>query len=107
MTLEDLWKVIITPEGAGGVGAAISLRWVPGKTWLSRISAFGAGLAFALFVVPFLVDYLEIKSIKGIVAFAFVGGLTGMNVLAKVWEFARDVELQKLLSFFPKRDGGK
>lgn len=104
--LNWLWKAIVTPEGAGAVGSIVSLRWAPGDSWLIKLTSVAGGMAFAIFVVPFVVEYLEIKSARAPLALAFIGGLVGMNLLHKSWLFAQSVDLREILNVILRRKEG-
>lgn len=103
--IDDIYKAATTPEAAGVLGSLISLRWTPGDTWFLRLTGFAGGIGFAMFIAPLLIEYMEIKSQKGPLAFAFIGGLIGMNLLVKTVEFIRDIDSQSLMSIvFKRRD---
>lgn len=101
--LAKLWHLLVTPEGAGAIGSIVSLRWAPGDSILVRLTSVAGGMAFAIFVVPFLVEYMEIKSARAPLAFAFIGGLIGMNILSKAWLFAQSIDFRELLSIALRR----
>lgn len=98
-----LWKAIVTPEGAGAVGSIVSLRWAPGDSWLIKLSSVAGGMAFAIFIVPWLIEYMEVKSAKAPLAMAFIGGLVGMNLLAKTWAYVQSVDFRELLNVILRR----
>lgn len=101
--LNKLWAILVTPEGAGAVGSVISLRWAPGDSWLVKLTSIAGGMAFAIFIVPWLIEYMEIKSTRAPLALAFIGGLVGMNLLAKTWDYAQTVDFRELLNVILRR----
>lgn len=90
----DDWIQQITqsPTLAGVFGAILSLRWVPGPTWIARLFCFGCGIACAIYGAPALVDYLQIKSDWAPRLFNFLSGLLGMNLLAKAVDIVKTTD---------------
>lgn len=101
--LAKLWSALVTPEGAGAIGSVISLRWAPGDSWLVKLTSIGGGFAFAVFVVPLVIEIMEVKSAKAPLALAFIGGLVGMNLLAKGWVFAQSIDFREVLNVILRR----
>jgi hypothetical protein len=81
MSWEDIVK---TPDVAGTVGAVLGWLSAPGKTLKDQAFNLGAGLAAAMYLAPFLAERFGWESPTGRIAFAFLVGLGGMNLLAKV-----------------------
>lgn len=105
--LNKAWGLLVTPEGAGAVGSLISLRWAPGESMIGKITSIAGGFAFAIYLVPLLTEYMEIKSARAPLALAFIGGLVGMNLLAKGWIFAQSIDFHELLNVLLRRKEGK
>lgn len=82
------WKVI-----PGTVGALVSLRWVPGETFLQRSGAVAGGVAAAVFLAPALTEMAGIVSPKIDAAIAFGLGLFGVTAFHEMAKMMRELEL--------------
>ncbi len=88
---------LMRPESAGLLGAALGWLNAPGGSW--RVQAFNllGGLGAAVYVAPWLAEAASIKSASGQLAFAFLLGLVGMNVLAKLIAAAKKISREEIL----------
>jgi hypothetical protein len=92
------------PGFAGMCGALLSLKWMPGTTWMQKFFAFGGGMSVAFFLVPYAVEFMSITSDKGPAAMGFIGGFIGFNLLGKGYEYVAQTTFGELLSrFWSKR----
>lgn len=62
----------------GGMGAAVSLKFIEGLTTWQRLSTVLAGAVAAGFLAPLAVEYMEL-SFKAEPPIAFIIGLFGMS----------------------------
>lgn len=81
MSWEDIVK---SPDAAGVAGAILGWLSAPGGTLRVQLFNVGAGLGAAVFLAPFLAERAGIESQAGRMAFAFIVGLVGMNLLPKL-----------------------
>lgn len=83
----DPKAAIENPYVAGGIGALIALRWVPGSTYTQKLFNLAAGCFAAGLFTPFLAEYLGLDSANARAALAGFIGLFGVNILdaAQVW----------------------
>lgn len=88
---------VLRPEVAGLVGGVLGLFNTPGEGIRERAFNLGAGIGAAWFLAPALEDYLDVSSKNGQMAVAFVVGLVGMNLLAKIVSHVRRSSLFNLL----------
>jgi len=98
------WEEFVkTPDVAGGVGAVLGFLSAPGDT--RRMQAFNllAGFACAVFVAPYLAERAGMESQAAKMAFAFVVGLVGLNILPKLTAAAKEADW--LTRFLPKKGG--
>ena len=99
MNLEDLIK---SPDAAGTAGAILGWLSAPGGTWRDQLFNVGAGFGAAFFLAPYLAERAGLSSRSSQMAFAFVVGLVGMNVLPKLISAAKRADWSALL---PARKG--
>lgn len=97
---ENVSAVVTDPNAAGVFGALLSLRWVPGPTWVARLFCFGCGIACAIYAAPALVDYLQVKAAWAPRLFSFLFGLLGMNLIAKSVEIIQHTDWVTVASSF-------
>lgn len=81
---EDVLPHLLRPESAGLVGAVLAFLRAPGATVTQKAFNLLSGVAMAVFVGPWLAEQVHITSRAGLIAFAFVLGLVGMNLVAKL-----------------------
>lgn len=101
--LGKIWHAVLTPEGAGAAGSILSLNWAPGVSKLAKLANVAGGFAFAVYVVPYIVEVMEVKSEKAPYALAFIGGMVGMNLLAKGWVFVQGIEFREIVNIILRR----
>jgi hypothetical protein len=89
---------VMRPETTGLIGSALGVVNAPGAGWRERLFNFGSGLGAAWFLAPAIEDYFELSSRNQRMAVAFVIGLVGMNLVAKVIEHVKKTPLFALLS---------
>ena len=99
MNWEDLVK---SPDAAAAAGAVLGWLSAPGGTLREQLFNVGAGLGAAIFLAPLLAERAGMSSKAGEMAFAFIVGLVGMNLLPKLLSAAKRADLS---SFFPSRKG--
>lgn len=99
----NIEPVILHPTVAGVFGSLLSLRFVPGDTWMGRFFSFGTGVALAVYGAPLGIQYLEIKSSAGPPAFGFLAGFIGMNLLAKLWDAVNAFDWRGLFTLIVSR----
>lgn len=87
---------IMRPEVTGLIGSMLGVLNTPGAGWRQRVFNFGAGLGAAWFLAPAIEDYFNLNSTNARMAVAFVVGLVGMNLLAKVIDYVKNTPLAGL-----------
>lgn len=95
MSWEDVVK---SPDAAGVAGALLGWLSAPGGTLRAQLFNVGAGLACAVFLAPYMAERAGIESKSGLMAFSFVVGLVGMNLLPKLTAAARSLDWAAILS---------
>lgn len=93
---------LMRPESAGLLGAALGWLNAPGGNW--RVQAFNllGGLGAATYVAPWLAEAASIKAQSGQLAFAFLLGLVGMNVMAKIIMATKQITRQEILELLTR-----
>lgn len=86
--IDDFRQFVQQPEVAGTAGSIMSLRWLPvGSSWGNKVTSFLSGLSIAVWLVPLAVELFGMKSQGGIGAFGFMGGLFGLLLVSRAWEY--------------------
>ena len=100
MSLTEWWDAhFLRPEVTGMIGSLLGVLNTPGTGWRERLFNFGAGLGAAWFLAPAIEDYFNLQSTNARMAVAFVVGLVGMNLLAKIVDYVKTTSLASLLRF--------
>jgi len=94
MSWEDLVK---SPDAAGVTGAILGWLSAPGGTLREQLFNVGAGLGAAIFMAPYLAERAGLESQAGRMAFAFIVGLVGMNIVPKLLAAAKRADWASLL----------
>lgn len=94
MSWEDLIK---SPDAAGVAGAVLGWLSAPGGTLREQAFNVGAGFGAAFFLAPYLAERAGLSGRSSQMAFAFVVGLVGMNVLPKLIGAAKRADWSALL----------
>lgn len=95
MSWEEMVK---SPDAAGVAGALLGWLSAPGGTLRLQLFNVGAGLACAVFLAPYMAERAGIASKSGLMAFSFVVGLVGMNLLPKLTSAVRGLDWAAILS---------
>ncbi len=98
MSWEDIVK---SPDAAGTVGALLGWLSAPGGSLREQLFNVGAGLGAAIFLAPYMAERAGLQSKPGLLAFSFLVGLVGMNLLPKLSAAAKRADWTFLL---PKKD---
>ena len=91
-------ELVKSPDAAGVAGAILGWLSAPGGTLRMQLFNVGAGLGCAIFLAPFLAERAGIQSQSGRMAFAFIVGLVGMNLLPKLSNAVRALDWAAILS---------
>lgn len=102
MSWEDIVK---TPDIAGAVGAVLGFLSAPGGTRREQVFNLMAGLGCAVFVAPYLAERVDMQSHAAKMAFAFVIGLIGLNIIPKLTSAAKKTDW--LSRFLPSKGAEK
>lgn len=94
MNWEDLIK---SPDAAGTAGAILGWLSSPGGTLKMQLFNLLAGIGCAVFLAPYLAEKAGLSSKPGLLAFSFVVGLVGLNILPKVTAAAKRSDWAALL----------
>jgi hypothetical protein len=99
------WKALQSFEGAGTLGALLSLRWAPGKTFFDRLFAIGGGLGMAFYVGPFIMERMEVKSSNGLMAGGFLLGTLGALLIVRGVAAVRELDTGRLIDILSRIKG--
>lgn len=91
-------ELIKSPDAAGTVGAILGWLSAPGGTVRWQLFNLLAGLGAAFFLAPYLAERAGIEAQAGRMAFSFVVGLVGMNLLPKLTSAVRSLDWAAILS---------
>ena len=90
-------QVIKHPFFAGVIGSAISLRWVPGRTYSEKVVIVAIGAFTAQFLGPAVGEYFSLQSPGMQSAISFLIGLFGLNMMASVSLWLKTVDIGSLI----------
>lgn len=100
----DPESVVSSPFAVGLVGSLVSLRFVPGKGWIERLSIVLAGAACAGFITPAAAEWWSVKSPAMQGAMAFMIGMFGLSLCAAGLQAVRDPAfVDTIKSWLPRR----
>jgi len=100
------WEEFVkTPDVAGSVGAVLGFLSAPGGTRREQAFNLIAGLGCALFIAPYVAERAGMETQASRMAFAFVVGLIGMNILPKLTIAAKRTDW--LARFMPSKGSEK
>lgn len=100
----DPEKIIRSPFLIGAIGAAIASRSAPGEKWLTRMFNVLSGALFAGFVSPGLSEWFSLTSPAMQGAMAFASGLFGMNFVASVAAWIKEMKLADVLPWIRRKE---
>lgn len=106
MAVEGEWVGLALRALPGMVGAAVSLRWVPGSTALHKLGNFATGAAMAWYGPPMLSGFLPSSMTSGEGAMgtlAFAVGMFGVSVANLAVQTLAGLKLGEIIA---KRLGG-
>ena len=95
------------PEIAGTVGAILAFMRAPGETSLIKAFNLLAGIACAIYGLPLAINQLGIESQAGSIAFSFILGLVGMNLVAKTIDWANQASIQDFWALLERVRGSR
>jgi hypothetical protein len=86
------------PFAVGAAGALVSLRWMPGASWLQRALNIVSGALCAGFCTPWVVHYFELTGpgVHSVVAFGV--GMFGLALLSAVREGIEAADLKGIVT---------
>ena len=99
---DNITPILMQPASAGVAGAVLGALNAPGLTLREQFFNLLAGVASAIYLAPFLAERADIRSDHGQLAFAFVVGLLGMNLLAKLIAAGRKFDWDALVSLMSR-----
>lgn len=102
MNWEEFLK---SPDVAGTTGAVLGWLSTPGAGWRMQLFNLMAGVGCAFFVAPYVAERAGMESQASKMAFAFVVGLIGMNIVPKLSSAAKKTDW--LARFLPTKGGGQ
>lgn len=105
MTWEGFREFLQQPEVPGVAGAVLSLRWMPGdSSWVSKLTSLSTGMGVAIWLAPWVAESMEMKSKSAIGALCFLGGLFGLLLVSRVWDYLSTTPVGEWIgSLLPKR----
>ncbi len=100
MSLEEIVK---SPDVAGTVGAILGRLSAPGGTVRMQSVNLIAGLGCAVYIAPYVAERAGMVSHASQMAFSFVVGLIGLNIIPKLTAAAKKTDW--LARFLPTKGG--
>ncbi len=102
--IDDARAAAGDPTVAGVVGSLLSLKWAPGEDWKTKFVSFLCGLAWAVFGAKAIISAMGVTWDNAQTLFAFLLGLLGMNLTAKISEFVKTTSVADIIATI--RNGG-
>jgi len=99
---DNVTPILMQPASAGVAGAILGALNAPGLTIREQFFNLFAGVGAAIYLAPFLAERANINSAHGQLAFAFVVGLLGMNLLSKIIAAGRRADWAVLIDLLSK-----
>lgn len=87
----------------GLLAGVVSLRGVPGTTWIERAFNVMCACLTAGYIAPWFSELFGLDTVASKSAMAFVVGLFGLNVVASFMEQARALKISDFLPWFGKK----
>lgn len=91
---EKIWR---SPFLIGAIGAVVAFRTNPYETWKARVFNVSSGAFIAGYVSPAACEYLGLVSPSMQSAMAFASGLLGMNLVAMLVGWTKNLQLADIL----------
>jgi len=91
---------------AGVIGSLVSMRFMPGDTWQTRLLNLVGGASAAFFVAPPLAPRLGLPQHGEMAALAFLIGMLGVVLLDKCVKMVLGLTFDHVLSALPWKAGG-
>jgi hypothetical protein len=101
----DWDKVFQSDFAVGFLGACISLRWVPGKTYKERLFHLLSGATCASIFTPALLEWLIVPQGSIRFALAFAVGVFGVSLVAAIHTVIQEVKWKEIVRSWLKRKG--
>ena len=98
----DTAKAGQSPFFIGLIGAIIALRGTPGASWPERAFNIASGSLLSGFVSPAMAEYFGLTTVNMQAASAFIVGLLGLNLVATLVIWLKDLKLGDLLPWTKK-----
>ena len=98
----DTDRIISSPFVVGLAGAVVALKGCPGRSWAERLFNAGCGALMAGFLAAAIAEWLGLRTAETRSAVAFATGLFGMNMVASINAWIRDVKLADVLPWSKK-----
>lgn len=90
------------PFVAGVLGALVGLKFVPGLTWLERVTNLGAGGVLAYYTAPAIVSWWDLSpQMLGFLGFAL--GMLGLSIAAAVIQGIRETSVARIIDSWTTR----
>ena len=96
---------VVSPAGAGVLGAFSALRFTPGISTGAKIFNVICGSAFAVFGAPGVMELLHLNSIRLLCFLSLILGLFGMSLADAIFKALKEVEWSKIASSWLTRKG--
>ena len=98
----DPEPIVKSPFFIGLLGALIALRGVPGSTWRERVANAASGSMMAGFFSPAASEYFGLNSASMQAAAAFAIGLFGLNLMASLLVYVKNMDIGALIPWGKK-----
>ena len=102
MNIPDPEPILKSPFFIGLLGAVIALRGVPGTSLKERVLNAASGSMMAGFFSPAAAEYFDLSSANMKAAAAFAIGLFGLNLMASLLAYIKNMDIAALIPWGKK-----
>lgn len=95
-------RVLRSPLVAGAIGSIVALKSSPGASWPERAFNVLCGALLAGYGSPAICEYFGLHTVATTSGMSFAVGLFGMNLVATVLVWIKDVKLGDVIPWFKK-----
>jgi hypothetical protein len=98
VNLDDVKAVLQDTTVASMAGSAVSLKFVPGASWSARFSSLLTGFVVAFYGTAPALTWMGVSSQSGAALGGFIAGFLGVNIISKLWDYARETNFPELVT---------
>lgn len=95
-------RLLRSPLVAGAIGSVVALRSSPGDSWIERAFNVLCGAFLAGFLSPAICEFFGLNTVAMRNGMSFAVGLFGMNLVATIIVWIKDLKLGDVVPWLKK-----